>query len=71
MSQQYNAMSKVCATCSYWGGSRELKQCGDFLEIGSPMDTGACYSRDSGWFNCSPVQACSGCRYWEKWSALR
>lgn len=55
MSQQYNAMSEVCATCSYWGGSRELKQCGDFLEIGSPMDTGACYSRDSGWFNCSPV----------------
>lgn len=41
MSQQYNAMSEVCATCSYWGGSRELKQCGDFLEIGSPMDTGA------------------------------
>ncbi len=71
MSQQYNSMIQVCATCSYWGGSRELKQYGDYVELGSPMDTGACYSHDSGWFNGSPVQASSYCRCWMKWSALR
>lgn len=71
MSQQYNFMSKVCATCKYWGGPRDLKQYGDYVEIGSPMDRGACYSRDSGWLNSSPVQASGGCRYWEKWDALR
>lgn len=71
MSQQYNSMSKVCATCNYWGGSRELKQYGDYIELDSPMDTGACYSNDSGWKNSSPVQACSGCPYWQKWTALR
>ena len=71
MSQQYNSMSMVCATCAYWGGSRELKQYGDYVELDSPMDRGACYSRDSGWFNGSPVQASNYCRCWVKWSALR
>lgn len=71
MSQQYNSMSKVCATCSYWGGSRDLKQYGDYVELDSPMQTGACYNHNSGWFNGSPVQASSYCRCWIKWSALR
>ncbi len=71
MSQQYNSLSTVCATCKYWGGSRDLKQYGDYVEIDSPMDRGACYSSDSGWLNSLPVQASGGCRYWEKWSALR
>lgn len=71
MSQQYNSMSAVCATCSYWGGARDLKQYGDYVELDSPMQTGACYSHDSGWFNGSPVQASNYCRCWKKWSALR
>ena len=71
MSQQYVPRNQVCATCNYWGGSRECKQYGDYVEIDSPMDTGACYSNDSGWKNGSPVQANMGCRCWEKWSALR
>lgn len=37
MSQQYNSMSKVCATCSYWGRSGGLKQYGDYVELDSPM----------------------------------
>lgn len=71
MSQQYNSMSAVCATCSYWGGARDLKQYGDYVELDSPMQTGACYSHDSGWFNGSPVQASNYCSCWEKWSALK
>lgn len=71
MSQQYNWMSQVCATCKYWSGPRTLKQYGDYVELDSPMERGSCSSNDSGWKNSSPVQACSGCRYWEKWSALR
>ena len=71
MSQQYTSMSKVCATCSYWGGTRDLKQYGDYVELDSPMQTGACYNHNSGWFNGSPVQARSYCRCWIKWSALR
>lgn len=71
MSQQYNSMIHICATCKYWGGSRDLKQFGDYVELDSPMQTGSCYSHDSGWFNGSPVQACSNCRYWAKWDALR
>lgn len=71
MSQQYNSMSAVCATCSYWGGTRDLKQYGDYVELDSPMQTGACYNHNSGWFNGSPVQVSSYCRCWIKWSALR
>lgn len=71
MSQQYNSMSAVCATCSYWGGTRDLKQYGDYVELDSPMQTGACYNHNSGWFNGSLVQTSSYCRCWIKWSALR
>ena len=71
MSQQYNSLSTVCATCNYWGGWHDLKQYGDYVEIDSPMDTGSCYSNNSGWKNGSPTQACGGCMHWEKWSALR
>ena len=35
MSQQYNSMSAVCATCKYWGGARDLKQYGDYVELDS------------------------------------
>ncbi len=71
MSQQYDSLSTVCATCKYWGGVRALMQYGDYVELDSPMNTGACYSNDSGWRNGLPVQACSNCRFWEKWDALR
>lgn len=71
MSQQYNSMFKICATCQYWSGSRDLMQYGDYIELDSPMQTGKCYNRYSGWFNGSPVQANCECRCWEKWSALR
>lgn len=71
MSQQYNSLSKVCATCNYWGRRRELKQYGDYVELDSPMTTGACYSDNSGWRNDPEVQACSNCNYWKQWSALR
>ena len=71
MSQQYNSMIRVCATCAYWGGSRDLKQYGDYVELDSPMDRGACYSDNSGWKGNSPTQASGGCSYWVKWSALR
>lgn len=49
-------MSKVYATCSYLGGSRELKQYGDYVELNSHMQTSACYSPDSDWSTCTGKQ---------------
>lgn len=71
MSEQYTFNDRTCATCAYWGGTRELKQYGDYLEVGSPMDRGICYSRDSGWSISQPTQACGSCSVWKKWEALR
>lgn len=71
MPQQYPSHIKACATCNYWGGSRKAMQWGDYVELESPMDTGPCYSGDSGWKGSSDVQACSECRYWQKWPALK
>lgn len=70
--QQYGWQTKVCATCDYWGGAREIKQYGDWLEVDNPMNTAPCYNRESGWFNGPHTQACSGgCPHWRKWGPLR
>ncbi len=71
MSQQYPPMVKVCATCNFWGGARNVMQWGDYVELDSPMDTGPCYSNNSGWRGGSEVQACGGCNCWQKWSSLK
>ena len=71
MSQQYGAPIKTCATCQYWGGSREVKQYGDYIEVNSPMNTAPCYNNDSSWRNGPHTQACGGCPCWEKWGPLR
>lgn len=71
MSEQYGSMMKICATCQYWGGSREVKQWGAYLEINSSTDTGLCYSSNSSFGYGPPMQACNGCPCWEKWAPLK
>lgn len=73
MSQQYTWMNKNCATCEYWGGKRNFTNITQQrLEVGSPMDKGRCYCRNSGWFsNMSGMQANHTCPHYERWALLK
>ena len=68
---QFNCDSKHCATCTYWSGQRNMCDIfGSRLEVSSPMDTGKCLNRKSGYWQ-QTMQANGGCSAYLKWAALK
>ena len=68
---QYICDSKYCATCSCWSGERKIcDSWGNRLEVSSPMSTGKCQNRNSGYWR-QTKQANGGYSEHEKWRALR
>jgi len=53
---------KVCATCKYWGGIREIGTMGDFYRAKESI--GQC-SGPVGSFNPSLINEGRTCSYWE------
>lgn len=70
MPQQYTKYSKICATCNFWRGYRELDISRQKVECDSWMSVGKCLQQSSGWTN-QPRQAQQNCVYWEKWCELK
>lgn len=64
----YGKNMKVCATCAYWAGSRNLVNLGNSAE--PTCSTAKCQSPTSPSRNCSRPgsNTCSG---WMKWPVLK
>lgn len=73
MSQQYSHRFENCATCSFWGGTRNfLNISQQIVVVEGPMARGKCYCRDSGrYWSTEGTQANYCCKCYEKWSAIR
>ena len=69
MSQQIPFHFRMCATCTYWAGCRELDTFGTFSIIEDGQPFGRCMNPESGWYKGSSMaQNC--CTKYEKWPAM-
>lgn len=63
----YSPNVKICATCSYWGGNRQVVNLGNNIEV-SNGENGKCnYSSKRG----TSCQENVSCQFWSKWTALQ
>lgn len=65
---QYSKMSKVCATCAYWTGNRNLVSSGNYA---SPTSTSAKCQIPNGSTRGNTKSYSSTCPKWEKWPVLK
>jgi len=63
----YNPNVKICATCAYWGGSRQAANLGANSQVENG-DEGPCQYPLQRQMLCKENCAC---RFWSKWPALR
>ena len=67
---KYNARAEKCATCTFWGGDRDVINFGNYIEV-NPNDQGACNAEGSTSRHLDSKSAQWGCNQWEKWGALK
>lgn len=70
MSQNMAYFFRMCATCTYWAGSRSTDVFGNSATVDDGQPTGRCMCQNSGWFRAqSLAQNC--CTSYERWAALK
>ena len=70
MSDQYSNSWKVCATCSFWCGPRDVDSFGQYVTVESAMTQGKCMG-NCGWRNSMRQANGSSCNAFQKWAVLR
>lgn len=70
MAQDYPKTFKNCATCNYWGGSRQADSFGNKVTVSSSSSKGKCFCQGSPWKG-SDKQAKETCSKREHWGALK
>ena len=68
MSQIWGKTNKICATCEYWLGKRELISGNSQVKVGSAIDKGKCIN---GGFKGVDKQGGSSCGDFKKWSLVK
>ena len=69
MEHTYSYNQKKCATCEYWGGSREVNRAGSAVTYDTDDLCGPCYG-DSGRASRNHERADAHCGHFVKWSAF-
>ncbi|MCR4593477.1 MAG: hypothetical protein K5761_00290 [Clostridiales bacterium] len=70
--EQIMSMTKCCATCDYWMGSRKLfDSFGSRIVVNSRTDHGKCGCSSSGWSSSGETQGCFSCNSYRKWGVLK
>ena len=69
MEHTYSYNQKKCATCEYWGGSREVNRAGSAVTYDTDDLCGPCYG-DSGRASRNHERADAHCGHFVKWRAL-
>lgn len=70
MASTVNSSNKICASCTFWGGSRKTDTYGQSITFDSDSTRGRCYSKNGGYRN-TDMPARGVCDKWKKWEALR
>jgi len=65
--QNYSPTFKTCATCEFWGGSRQPDNFRSGAVVTDHMVQGKCYGK----WNGSEKSSNSGCEGWKKWGVLK
>ena len=66
----YTSGTKCCATCANWGGARQVKNAGAYVETPALDTRGKCYAGTP----CPITQGPMGsqqCAKYQKWSAVK
>lgn len=67
----YSGGNRACGTCANWGGERELKNNGAYVEVKDMNKRGPCYCRNHHCSVTSGEPSCYVCNNYQKWGALR
>ena len=66
----YGNYTKNCATCDYWGGSREIKYPGPNASVEVDLNNwGKCYSPT--WHGSRDCPCTSSCQEYRVWGPIR
>ena len=61
---------KACATCTYWGGAREINSFSNGVTCNKSEDTGICGNPKSSFKKKDTKAEYGSCSKYEKWEAL-
>lgn len=67
----YTGGNRACGTCANWGGERELKNNGGYVEVKDMNKRGPCYCRNHHSAVTGGEPSCYVCSNYQKWGALR
>ncbi len=67
---QFTKNFKNCATCNYWGGTRQVDTFGSRVTVGSSSVKGKCLLQGGPWKG-QERTASSTCNKWTAWAALK
>ena len=71
MSYQMAGHSKLCATCNYWLGPRQINWCASHVVLEEQSIKGKCWCQGGPHIRADRFSNSCACSRYEKWSVLK
>ena len=68
---EYFTNNRVCATCSFWSGPRNIDSFNSKSIVNSGNTQGKCVAPPGVGYRGSDMRAANSCNGWSLWSAIR